>query len=125
MRAWAILVVVSWPVLAAPTQDDASLRRLLVGTWSMLPPITFRSDGTWTDGQRVGNWQIVHQRLMRNWRSPGDTSDWNADDEIIELNRDRLRMRPTLHRDSGQPDRTPFPSVTLRRIAHDNVTHHK
>jgi hypothetical protein len=108
-------------MLASGLADDTALRKLLLGTWNYLPPQTFRADGTWTSQNRSGKWKIQHGRLLKTWRGAGDTTDWNSVDEIIELTPTLLRIRPALQ--GAQPDRTPFPIVSLRRTAPTGVEH--
>ena len=113
MRAWAVLTILACSTFAGPLPDDAALRRLLVGTWSYLPPQTFHADGTWTSENRAGTWKIEHGRLIKTWRAAGDTTDWRSADEIIQLDPTLLRIRSAL--EGAQPDRTPFPIIDLRR----------
>src|SRR5436305_14416040 len=122
MRAWAVIVVLACSAASAARQDDATLRRLIVGTWSMIPPVTYRSDGTFTDGRRIGTWRIEHGLLLRNWRYRDSVTDTQSTDEIIDISRKRLTFRTFLHRYPSQPDRTPFPIDTLDRITPRNAS---
>jgi hypothetical protein len=109
-----MLMLFASSILASPLPDDTALHRLVLGTWNYLPPQTFRADGTWTSQNRSGRWKIEHGRLIKTWRDAGDTTDWRAVDEIIELTPTLLRLRPAL--EGAQPGRTPFPIMSLRRV---------
>jgi hypothetical protein len=121
MRAWPVLAILACSALAGSLPDDAALRRLLLGTWSYMPPQAFRADGTWTSENRAGRWKIEYGRLIKTWRDAGDTTDWRSVDEIIQLTPNLLRIRAALQ--GAEPDRTPFPTIDLRRPAPSEGEH--
>ncbi len=82
MRSALVVVALIMPVIALALPDDATLSRLLVGTWHGHRHDTqYRADGTWImdppdegDNSR-GKWRIEHGRLIETWRFSGESSD--------------------------------------------------
>ena len=76
------------PVIAGALPDDATLSRLLIGTWHGHRHDTeYRADGTWIldppdegDNSR-GKWRIEHGRLIKTWRFSDESSDSTSVDE--------------------------------------------
>jgi hypothetical protein len=63
------------PAIALALPDDATLSRLLVGTWqSPRHHTVYRADGTWLldppdEGDNTrGKWRIEHGKLIETWR---------------------------------------------------------
>src|SRR5213596_635830 len=91
MRTTLVIVALIVPVIALALPDDATLSRLLVGTWQGPRHETqYRADGTWVldppdegDNSR-GKWRIEHGRLIETWRFSGESSDSTSVDEIID-----------------------------------------
>ncbi len=75
MRTTLAIVGFLVPVIALALPDDATLSRLLVGTWHGHRHDTeYRADGSWImdppdegDNSR-GKWRIEHGRLIETWR---------------------------------------------------------
>ena len=93
MRTAFVIVAFILPVITPQLlPDDATLSRLLVGTWHGHRHDTqYRTDGTWImdppdegDNSR-GKWRIEHGRLIETWRFSDESSDSMSVDEIIEL----------------------------------------
>src|SRR6266542_2416059 len=92
MRAALFIVALIAPAIALALPDDATLSRLLVGTWHCHRHDTqYRADGTLImdppdEGYNSrGKWRIEHGRLITTWRFSGESSDSTAVEEIIEL----------------------------------------
>jgi len=81
MRSAFVIVGFLAPVIALALPDDATLSRLLVGTWHGHRHETqYRADGTWIldppdegDNSR-GKWRIEHGRLITTWRFSNEKS---------------------------------------------------
>jgi hypothetical protein len=90
-RAFLVVALIV-PVIALVLPDDATLSRLLVGTWNGPRHETqYRADGTWVldppdEGDNTrGKWRIDHGRLIETWRFSDESSDSTSVEEIIEL----------------------------------------
>jgi len=100
MRAVLLIVALVLPNIALALPDDATLSRLLVGTWhSHRHDTEYRADGTWImdppdegDNSR-GKWRIEHGLLIETWRFSDESSDSTAVDEIIELTEKIFKSR--------------------------------
>src|SRR5690348_7308847 len=75
--------------LAVALPDDATLSKLLVGTWQGPRHQTeYRADGTWVldppdEGDNtLGKWRIEHGRLIETWRLADETDDSSSVEEI-------------------------------------------
>ena len=92
MRAAFAITALIVLLIALALPDDATLSRLLVGTWHGHRHDTqYRDDGTWImdppdegDNSR-GKWRIEHGRLITTWRFSSESSDSTAVEEITEL----------------------------------------
>jgi len=127
-----IAVALICSVTAGSLPDDATLSRLLVGTWQGARHATqYRSDGTWImdpqnsdllHGQNThGKWQIKEGKLIETWRFEGEPSDSSTVDEIIELTSQILRFRTLSQDGPGRPEGLILPSgiYTKKRVKHD------
>jgi hypothetical protein len=92
MRSVFFIVGFLAPVIALALPDDATLSRLLVGTWQGPRHETkYRADGAWIldppdEGDNTrGKWRIEHGRLIETWRFSDESSDSTSTEEIIEL----------------------------------------
>src|SRR5206468_6731054 len=100
MRRALFVAALVLPVIALALPDDATLSRLLVGTWHGHRHDTqYRADGTWIldppdegDNSR-GKWRIEHGRLIETWRFSDESSDSMSVDEIIELTEKIFKSR--------------------------------
>jgi hypothetical protein len=125
MRAALLIVALVLPNFALALPDDATLSRLLVGTWHGHRHDTeYRADGTWImdppdegDNSR-GTWRIEHARLITTWRFSGESSDSTAVEEIIELTENVFKSRIISQEGSGKPEGQVLPSeiFTVRRV---------
>ena len=125
MRAAFVTVVLIAPTIALALPDDATLSRLLVGTWRGHRHDTqYRADGTWImdppdegDNSR-GKWQIEHGRLIEIWRFSGESSDSTSVDEIIELTEKIFKSRIISQEGPGKPEGQVLPSeiFTVTRV---------
>jgi hypothetical protein len=105
MRIAFVIVALIVQVIALALPDDATLSRLLAGTWHGHRHDTqYRVDGTWImdpldegDNSR-GKWWIEHGRLITTWRFSGESSDSTAAEEIIELTEKVFKSRIISHR---------------------------
>ena len=102
-------------VLALP--DDATLSRLLIGTWHGHRHDTeYRSDGTWimdppNEGDNTrGKWRIEHGRLIETWRFSDESSDSTSVGEIIELTEKIFKSRIISQEGPGKPEGQVLPS---------------
>jgi hypothetical protein len=110
-------------VLALP--DDATLSRLLVGTWQGPRHETqYRANGTWImdppdegDNSR-GKWRIEHGRLIETWRFSDESSDSTSVEEIIELTEKIFKSRIISQEGPGKPEGQILPSeiFTVTRV---------
>jgi hypothetical protein len=108
--AFFILALIA-PVIALALPDDATLSRLLIGTWHGHRHDTqYRADGTRImdlpdegDNSR-GKWRIEHGRLITTWRFSDESSDSTAVDEIIELTEKIFKSRIISQEGPGRPE---------------------
>ena len=118
----ALILLVKAPQLLP---DDATLSRLLVGTWHGHRHATqYRADGTWImdppdegDNSR-GKWRIEHGRLIETWRFRDESSDSTSVDEIIELTEKIFKSRIISQEGPGKPEGQVLPSeiFTVTRV---------
>src|SRR4030095_5625965 len=92
MRSAFVILAVIAPSIALALPDDATLSRLLIGTWHGHRHDTqYRADGTWVmdplgEGDNThGKWRIEHGRLIETWRFSDESSDSTSVEEIMEL----------------------------------------
>jgi len=126
MRVALFFVSLIAPVIAQALPDDATLSRLLVGTWHGHRHDTqYRADGIWImdppdegDNSR-GKWRIEHGRLIETWRFNGESSDSTTVDEIIELTEKIFKSRIISQEGPGRPEGQVLPSeiFTVTRVA--------
>lgn len=113
------------PVITLALPDDATLSRLLVGTWHGHRHDTqYRADGAWImdppdegDNSR-GKWRIEHGRLVTTWRVSDETADSTAVEEIIELTEKIFKSRIISQEGPGKPEGQVLPSeiFTVTRV---------
>ena len=113
------------PTIALALPDDATLSRLLVGTWQGPRHETqYRADGTWVldppdkgDNTR-GKWRIDQGRLIETWRLTDEDSDSSSVEEIIELSEKVFKSRIILQKGPGKPKGQVLPSeiFTVTRV---------
>src|SRR5215216_1841711 len=113
------------PVIALALPDDATLSRLLIGTWHGHRHDTqYRADGTWImdppdegDNSR-GKWRIEHRRLITTWRFNDESSDSTAVEEIMELTEKIFKSRIVSQEGPGRPEGQVLPSevFTVTRV---------
>ena len=126
MRTAFFIIALILPVIApALLPDDATLSRLLVGTWHGHRHDTqYRADGTWImdppdegDNSR-GKWRIEHARLITTWRFSDESSDSTAVEEIIELTKSIFKSRIISQEGPGKPEGQFLPSeiFTVSRV---------
>jgi hypothetical protein len=117
------------PVIALALPDDATLTRLLVGTWHGHRHDTeYRADGTWVldppdEGDNTrGKWRIEHGRLIETWRFTDETEDSSSVEEIIELGDKIFKSRMILQEGPGKPEGQVLPSeiFTVTRVTEKN-----
>ena len=113
------------PNIALALPDDATLTRLLVGTWQGARHQTvYRSDGTWMldppdEGDNTrGKWRIEHGKLIETWRFSDESSDSTSIEEIIELTDKILKSRIISQEGPGKPEGQVLPSeiFTVTRV---------
>ena len=117
MRAVLVILGLIVPVIALALPDDATLSRLLVGTWKGPRHETqYRADGTWVldppdEGDNTrGKWRIEHGRLIETWRFTDETEDSSSVEEIIELTEQTFKSRIILQEGPGRPEGQVLPS---------------
>jgi len=125
MRTVFIVVALIMPAMALALPDDATLSRLLVGTWHGHRHETqYRADGTWIldppdegDNSR-GKWRIEHGRLITTWRFSNESSDSTSTEEIIELTEKIFKSRIISQEGPGKPEGQVLPSeiFTVTRV---------
>jgi hypothetical protein len=125
MRSAFVIVALIVPVIALAVPDDATLSRLLVGTWHGHRHDTqYRADGTWImdppderDNTR-GKWRIEDGRLIETWRFSGESSDSTSVEEIIELTEKIFKSRIISQEGLGRPEGQVLPSeiFTVTRV---------
>ena len=111
--------------IALALPDDATLSRLLVGTWKGPRHETqYRADGTWVldppdEGDNTrGKWRIEHGRLIETWRFTDETEDSSSVEDIIELTEKVFKSRIILQEGPGKPEGQVLPSeiFTVTRV---------
>ena len=125
MRYAFFLFALIAPNIALALPDDATLSRLLVGTWHGHRHDTeYRADGTWImdppdegDNSR-GKWRIEHGRLIETWRFRDESSDSTSVEEIIELTEKVFKSRIISQEGPGKPEGQVLPSeiFTVNRV---------
>ena len=125
MRAAFVIVALIVPSIVLALPDDATLSRLLIGTWhSHRHDTQYRADGTWImdppdqgDNTR-GKWRIEHGRLIETWRFSDETSDSSPVEEIIELTEKIFKSRIISQEGPGKPEGQVLPSeiFTVTRV---------
>jgi hypothetical protein len=112
-------------VMALALPDDATLSRLLVGTWHGHRHDTqYRADGTWImdppdEGDNTrGKWRIERGRLVETWRFSDESSDSSSVEEIIELTEKVFKSRIISQEGPGKPEGQVLPSeiFTVTRV---------
>ena len=111
MRAALLIVALVLPNIALALPDDATLSRLLVGTWRGHRHDTeYRADGAWImdppdegDNSR-GKWRIEHGRLIETWRFRDESSDSTSVEEIIELTQKIFKSGIISQEGPGKPE---------------------
>ncbi len=125
MRKTFVIVALIVPVVALALPDDATLSRLLIGTWHGHRHDTqYRADGTWVmdppdEGDNTrGKWRIEHARLITTWRFSDESSDSTAVEEIIELTKSIFKSRIISQEGPGKPEGQVLPSeiFTVTRV---------
>lgn len=125
MRTILVIVALIVPAIALALPDDASLTRLLIGTWQGPRHETqYRADGTWVfdppdEGDNTrGKWRIEHGRLIETWRLTDEDSDSSSVEEIVELTEKIFRSRIILQEGPGKPKGQVLPSeiFTVTRV---------
>jgi hypothetical protein len=125
MRTAFVIVALIVPVIALALPNDASLSRLLVGTWHGHRHDTqYRDDGSWImdppdEGDNTrGKWRIEHGRLIETWRFAGESSDSTSVEEIIELTEKIFKSRIISQEGPGRPEGQVLPSeiFTVTRV---------
>lgn len=125
MRATLVIVALVVPVIALALPHDATLTRLLVGTWQGPRHQTvYRADGTWMldppdEGDNTrGKWRIEHGKLIETWRFRDESSDSTSTEEIIELTETIFRSRIISQEGPGKPEGQVLPSeiFTVTRV---------
>jgi hypothetical protein len=122
----AFIIALILPVIAPQLlPDDATLSRLLVGTWHGHRHDTqYRADGTWImdppdEGDNThGKWRIEHGRLIETWRFRDESSDSTSVEEIIELTEKVFKSRIISQEGPGKPEGQVLPSeiFTVTRV---------
>ena len=125
MRTALVIGALIVPIIALALPDDATLSRLLVGTWHGHRHDTqYRADGTWIldppdegDNSR-GKWRIEHGRLIETWRFSDESSDSTSVEEIIELTEKICKSRIISQEGPSKPDGQGLPSeiFTVTRV---------
>jgi hypothetical protein len=125
MRAALLIVALVLPNIALALPDDATLSRLLVGTWHGHRHDTeYRAGGTWImdppdEGDNThGKWRIEHGRLIETWRFSDEPSDSTSTEEIIELTEKTFKSRIISQEGPGKPEGQVLPSeiFTVTRV---------
>ena len=125
MRYAFFLFALIAPNIALALPDDATLSRLLVGTWKGPRHETqYRADGTWVldppdEGDNTrGKWRIEHGRLIETWRFTDETEDSSSVEEIIELTEKVFKSRIISQEGPGKPEGQVLPSqiFTVNRV---------
>jgi hypothetical protein len=125
MRTAFAVVALIVPVIALALPDDATLSRLLVGTWHGHRHDTqYRADGTWIldppdEGDNThGKWRIEQGRLIETWRFSDESSDSTSVEEIVELTEKIFKSRIISQEGPGRPEGQVLPSeiFTVTRV---------
>src|SRR5215475_8621276 len=125
MRNVLVILALLTPVIAYALPDDATLSRLLVGTWQGPRHQTvYRADGTWMldppdEGDNTrGKWRIENGKLLETWRFSDESSDSTSTEEIIELTEWTLKSRIISQEGPGKPEGQVLPSeiFTVTRV---------
>ena len=125
MRYAFVLFACILRTIALALPDDATLSRLLVGTWHGPRHETqYRADGTWIldppdEGDNTrGKWRIEHGRLIETWRFSDESSDSTSTEEIIELTERLFKSRIISQEGPGKPEGQVLPSeiFTVTRV---------
>ena len=125
MRTGFVIVALIVPTIALALPDDATLSRLLVGTWHGHRHDTqYRADGTWIldppdEGDNThGKWRIEHGRLIETWRFSDESSDSTSVEEIVELTEKIFKSRIISQEGPGRPEGQVLPTeiFTLTRV---------
>jgi hypothetical protein len=126
MAGTSLVLAFLVPAIALALPDDATLSRLLVGTWKGPRHETqYRADGSWVldppdDGDNTrGKWRIEHGRLIETWRLADETEDSSSVEEIIELTEKTFKSRIILQEGPGKPEGQVLPSeiFSVTRVA--------
>ena len=129
MRRTCLIAAFLAPNIALALPDDATLTRLLVGTWKGPRHETqYRADGTWVldppdEGNNTrGKWRIEHGRLIETWRFTDETEDSSSVEEIIELTDKIFKSRIILQEGPDRPQGQVLPSeiFTVTRVTEQN-----
>jgi hypothetical protein len=129
MRYVFFLFALIAPNIALAFPDDATLSRLLTGTWKGPRHETeYRADGTWVldppdEGDNTrGKWRIEHGRLIETWRLTDETEDSSSVEEIIELTDKVFKSRIILQEGPGRPEGQVLPSevFNVTRVTEKN-----
>jgi len=129
MRYAFFLFALIAPNIALALPDDATLSRLLVGTWKGPRHETqYRVDGTWVldppdEGDNTrGKWRIEHGRLIETWRLTDETEDSSSVEDIVELAEKIFKSRIILQEGPGKPEGQVLPSeiFTVTRVTEKN-----
>ena len=124
LRACLVAVALA-PLVALALPDDATLSRLLVGTWQGPRHQTvYRANATWMldppdEGDNThGKWRIEHGKLIETWRFNDETSDSTSTEEIIELTEKTFKSRIVSQEGPGKPEGQVLPSeiFTMTRV---------
>src|SRR4030095_4190170 len=119
------IVALVLPNIALALPDDATLSRLLVGTWHGHRHETeYRADGTWImdppdEGDNTrGKWRIEHGQLIETWRFRNESSDSTSVEEIISLTEKVFKSRIISQEGPGTPEGQVLPSeiFTVTRV---------
>ena len=128
MRTTLVIVALIAPVIALALPDDATLSRLLVGTWqSHRHQTMYRADGAWIldppdEGDNTrGKWRIEHGKLIETWRFSDESSDSTSTQEIIELNEYTFKSRIIPQEGPGKPEGQVLPGeiFTVTRVTEE------
>ena len=129
MRYAFFLFALIAPNIALALPDDATLSRLLVGTWKGPRHETqYRAAGRGTldprdEGDNTrGKWRIEHARLIETWRFSDESRDSSSVDEIIEFTEKIFESRIILQEGPGKPEGQVLPSeiFTVTRVTEKN-----
>ena len=125
MRSAFVILAVIAPSIGLALPDDATLSRLLIGTWHGHRHDTqYRADGTWVmdppdEGDNThGKWRIQHGRLIETWRFSDESSDSTSVEEIMELTENIFKSRIISQEGPGRPEGLVLPSeiFTVTRV---------